>query len=280
MADKKDLTARSTFTVEELEAKLQEAQKALAEKEQQINALQSTKDPSDFTGLPIEGTFTLVGESPSGEETSQTYRFKPGYVGCFLENGDKVPSEALMKLANDGEIEADVAAKYPALVTLGKEGARNWLSTLILQKRATFLIQVASALLLLLLSFAPAASAQVGAGFNINFWKDTIKNQDTVYFNVPRALNDNAVLDAIWQFSYAGVSGTPVLYIQIQERSINHANAWSIVSTDTINASKKTVWRRFEPKGTEQRVFVRSPSGSQVTRPLGMVRYFRKYVFP
>jgi hypothetical protein len=280
MADKKDPSNPVKLSVEEMEAALQKAQAELAQKTEQIAALQKDKDPFDFTGQPIAGTFTVSGEAPDGTVIDGTYQFKPGYVNCYLDNGHKVPSEALLTLANKGTIEEAVAAKHPELVTLGQAGAQDQLKNLIIIKKASFLVKVAAALMLFLFAFSNPLDAQVLSGFTKYFWKDTIKNQDTVFFLPGKQITDNAPMEAIWQFSYAGISGTPVLYIQIQEKAIDHVNAWVTVSTDTINASKKALFRRFDIKGIDQRVFVRSPSGTQQTRPLGYVKYFRKYQFP
>lgn len=263
-------------SAEELEALLAERDQLLADQEKRLKELESQNAKAN---LLVEGTFKLEGEDPRDPKKKSVteYQFTPGAIRTRLKNGEEVSSAALLKLANGGTLEPTEA--HPALVALGAEGAKGWLTELITKKQATFLVKVASALLILFMAFAPAVSAQVKSGFVQNFYKDTLTNADTVYWTVGKQITDLEPIEGIWQVSYAGISGTPSVIIQIQERSIQTDNAWEVVVTDTVNASDKAIFYTQTVRGVDQRVFVRS-TGTQVTRPLAQVRYRRKYQSP
>ena len=270
-------------SLEELEA---EFQKRLAEKDAELAAqaeqLQALQKQSATINLQPAGTFVLEGEDPENpkKKLSTEYQFAPGHLGCRLESGIIVSSEALLKLAKGETLTEEEAAKNPALVELGAEKAKAWLTHLIVKKAATFLVKVAAALLFVLFAFSSGLNAQIKSGYVQNFPGESMTNADTIYFTVSKSITDNEQIEGIWQFAYTSTSGTPNVIIQIQERSItDNANAWSIVKTDTIKAAKKTVFFKHDVYGIEQRVFVRTTSG-QVTTPVAQVRYRRKYQYP
>lgn len=274
--------AENTKPSAELEALLAEKEQLLAEREQLLAAqaarLQELESQNAKANLLVEGIFKLEGEDPRDPKKKSVteYQFTPGAIRTRLKNGEEVSSAALLKLANGGTLEPEES--HPALVALGTEGAKGWLTHLITAKQATFL-KVVVAVLILLMALPFAASAQVKSGFVQNFYKDTLTNADTVYWTVAKQITDLEPIEGIWQVSYAGISGTPSVIIQIQERSIQTDNAWEIVVTDTVNASDKAIFYTQTVRGVDQRVFVRS-TGTQVTRPLAQVRYRRKYQYP
>lgn len=265
-------------SLEELEALLAEKEAALTAQSEQLKALQ--KESATINLIP-EGTFVLEGEDPdnSKRKVKVKYQFAPGHLGCRLESGTVVSSAALLKLANGQPLSTEEGEKNPELLALGTDKAKAWLTHLIVKKAATFLVKVATAMLLILFAFSGGLNAQVKSGYTQNFPGESMTNADTIYFTVSKAITDNEPIEGIWQFAYTSTSGTPNVIIQIQERSVANANAWSIVKTDTIKAAKKTVFYKHDVYGTEQRVFVRTTSG-QVTIPVAQVRYRRKYQYP
>lgn len=265
-------------SLEELEALLAEKEAALAAQSEQLKALQ--KESATINLIP-EGTFVLEGEDPDNpkKKVQVEYQFAPGHLGCRLESGAVVSSSALLKLAKGETLSKEEGEKNPELLALGTDKAKAWLTHLIVKKGATFLVKVAAALLFVLFAFSSGLNAQIKSGYVQNFWTDTLTNADTTYFTVSKSITDNEPIEGIWQFTYAGISGTPSVIIQIQERSIQVDNAWEVVLTDTINASDKAIFYTQAVRGTDQRVFVRS-TGTQVTRPLAQVRYRRKYQNP
>lgn len=257
------------------ELSMEEMQAIIDKQAAQLAAIASTGGKPD---LIVPGTFTVEGEAPNGKKVKETYQFAPGAIRCRLENGHEVSSAALLKLAN-GEVLEETEANHD-LVSLGAEGAKNWLTYLITQKQATFLVKVAAALLFVLFAFSSGLSAQIKNGYVQNFPGESMTNADTIYFTVSKSITDNEAIEGIWQFAYVSTSGTANVIVQIQERSIaGNDNAWSIVKTDTIKAAKKTVFYKHDVYGTEQRVFVRT-TGTQVTLPVAQVRYRRKYQYP
>lgn len=113
---------------------LEEANKELiAEIEQLKASLAAAQQSGAKVAVPIPGKFSVELETPEGEKVKRTIRFKAGRVLCALRTGEKVPSEAIMKLANGKKIDPATIEQYPILQSIDQEAAQDhliWLASI------------------------------------------------------------------------------------------------------------------------------------------------------
>lgn len=231
-------------------------------------ALLATK--TDATGVPVKGTFSVQGETPEGKDLTGTYSFAPGHINVRLKEGQVVPTEQLIALANGTH---DPETLHHFLIGETAESALAWLTELV-KKGASFLVKVSAVLAFLLLSVA--AGAQIRSGYQESFSKVSMTNTDTTYFTPVRSVTDDNTYESTWQLvAPTGNTGTTKIFIAIQERLVGDVDAWVTTDTVTLKSIKRAVFFTRTLGGTQQRVMATS-TGTQVQKLLGAVRYRRR----
>lgn len=253
-------------TPEEELAALQAKVAALEAEKQALLAVKT-----DATGVTVNGTFRVEGETTTGKDLTGTYGFAPGHVGVRLKEGWVAPSEQLIALAN-GTHDADTL--HPALAGETTESAKAWLTKLV-EKGASFLVKVSSVFALFVM-FSLGASAQIRSGYNETFSKVSMTNTDTTYFTPSRTVTDDNTYESTWQLvAPTGNTGTTKIFIAIQERLVGDNDAWVTTDTVTLKSTKRAIFFTRTLGGTQQRVMATS-TGTQVQKLLGAVRYRRR----
>lgn len=107
--------------------------------EEEIVALRDKLEHSAKTGkapsIPIKGTLEVSWEKPDGTKISKTVKFVDGRKFTPLKDGRKVPSEALMLIANGKKPSKDHLVQYNFLDTITQQAA---------VERITWLTQIGS----------------------------------------------------------------------------------------------------------------------------------------
>jgi len=115
-------------SVEELQAKLAEAEAKAAAAEKAMQAAKSTGVVSPL----VPGTFTVSGTDGDGKSGKKKFRFKNGRIRTPLPNGLQVPSAALIKLANGTAAEKiEGLERFPWFYQLDQEAAQAVLDRLV-----------------------------------------------------------------------------------------------------------------------------------------------------
>lgn len=119
----------------EREEWLKERQELNAEKEKvaiENEKLKAAIDASEVpVAKPIPGKFTAEWKSPAGNTVKKVVRFKDGHRAVRLNNGSRVDSAGLIKLANDGAATKEQLANSPALANLTQQDAKDYLTHLV-----------------------------------------------------------------------------------------------------------------------------------------------------
>jgi hypothetical protein len=82
--------------------------------------------------IPVEGTFTVEGETPDGKKSKRTFRFKNGRIRTPIPGGQQVPTTALMALAaGKAHKEIEGTANFPWFANLTQADAQAVLNNLV-----------------------------------------------------------------------------------------------------------------------------------------------------
>lgn len=81
--------------------------------------------------LPVDGTFIVERETPTGEIVKQEWGFKPGRIRVALAEGAQVSSSALIRIANGGQATEQERARFLPLRTITQEEAQQRLEYLV-----------------------------------------------------------------------------------------------------------------------------------------------------
>lgn len=112
-------------------ANIEEVNKELEERVKELEAsLEAAKASGAKVAVPIPGKFTVELETPEGKKVKRTIRFKAGRVMCALRSGTKVPSAALMAIANGKKIDEETYEKHAVLRSIDKDAAQEHLTWL------------------------------------------------------------------------------------------------------------------------------------------------------
>lgn len=110
---------------------IDEEKKELEERVKELEAsLAEAKQKGAKVAVPIPGKYTVELETPGGKAVKRTIRFKAGRVLCAVPGVGKVPSEALMKLANGKKLAEEIYDEHPLLRQLDKQTAQDHLAWL------------------------------------------------------------------------------------------------------------------------------------------------------
>lgn len=106
----------------------------IAELELQNQRLHDALNKAAVTKIvskPIRGTVKIDLETPAGEKIKGEYQFRDGVERTPLPTGEKVSSEALLKIANGKKLtDAEVQAS-PVLASVTKDAAQAHLDRLV-----------------------------------------------------------------------------------------------------------------------------------------------------
>ena len=80
--------------------------------------------------VPVPGNVTVTIETPKGKKEKFKVRFKAGRLKVMLEDGQLVPSEKLMDLANGKDLDEETLLEFPAFQYLDQKDALEWITHL------------------------------------------------------------------------------------------------------------------------------------------------------
>ena len=113
---------------------LEKENEELAARVKELEAsLEAAKTAGAKVAVPVPGKFTVELETPEGKQIKRTIRFKAGRVLCALRTGERVPSEAIMLLANGKKLKPETIEQYPVLQSITKDAAQDhliWLASI------------------------------------------------------------------------------------------------------------------------------------------------------